>query len=201
TLLVDRRTRAQKSASYRRLNPRGLIPVLETPEGPVFETAAILLWLADGAHRLAPPPDSPARGAFLSWLFAFSNGLHAELRALFYPDTIAGPEPDAFTERTRARVAEMLDLAETHAGAGHRWFAAPEPSVLDLYMAVMLRWLALYPVGDTGWFTLTRWPALHALAARIEARPAALRAAEAEGLGPTPFSAPHYPNPPEGSAT
>lgn len=200
-VLVDRRRREQKSAGYRRLNPRGLIPVLETPEGPVFETAAILLWLADREGRLAPPPDTPERGAFLSWLFAFANGLHAELRGLFYPTEIAGPQPDAFTTRTRARVAEMLDLAEYLAGAGHGWFAAREPSVLDLYLAVMLRWLALYPAGATGWFDLGRWPALHALATRIETRPAARRAARAEGLGPAPFSAPRPPDPPEGSAT
>lgn len=34
----------------------------------------------------------------------------------------------------------------------------------------------------------------------FETRPAAVRAAQAEGLGPTPFSNPGLPNPPEGSA-
>ena len=46
-VLVDRAAVAQRSAEYLALNPNGLIPVLETPEGPLFETGAILLWLAD----------------------------------------------------------------------------------------------------------------------------------------------------------
>ncbi|MCB1329029.1 MAG: glutathione S-transferase N-terminal domain-containing protein, partial [Maritimibacter sp.] len=47
TRLVDRQAEAQKSPAYLALNPQGLIPVLETPEGPIFETAAILLWLGE----------------------------------------------------------------------------------------------------------------------------------------------------------
>ena len=41
---------------------------------------------------------------------------------------------------------------------------------------------------------------LLAFVKKIETRPSVLRAALAEGLGPTPFSAPQLPNPPEGSA-
>lgn len=201
TVLVDRRHRAQKSATYRRLNPRGLIPALETPDGPMFETAAILLWLADREGRFAPPPGSPERAAFLSWLFALSNGLHGDLRGLFYPEAFAGPAPEAFTLLTRARVSEMLDQLDALAGEGRSWFGAPVPTILDLYLAVMLRWLALYPADDTAWFNLARWPRLAALATRIEGRASVARACAAEGLGPTPFSAPVYPDPPEGSAT
>jgi glutathione S-transferase len=64
----------------------------------------------------------------------------------------------------------------------------------------MLRWLALYPVDTAGWFSLSRWPGLLTLARAMEARPSALAAALAEGLGPTPFSRPVLPMPPEGSA-
>jgi hypothetical protein len=49
-VLVDRHSRAQKGAPYLALNPHGRIPVLETPEGAIYETGAILLWLAD-RHR------------------------------------------------------------------------------------------------------------------------------------------------------
>jgi glutathione S-transferase len=201
TVLVDRRAAAQKSATFHALNPRGLIPVLETPHGPMFETAAILLWLADTSGKLAPGKNDSTRGAFLSWLFAVSNGLHADLRGLFYAEAIAGPDPAAYTARIRARVSEMLGMLEALAGQGHRWFGADAPSVLDLYVAVILRWLALYPNGGTEWYRLAGWPRLAALAADIEARPSVARAQAAEGLGPRPLTAPRYPVPPEGSAT
>lgn len=199
TRLVDRQTEAQKSPAYLALNPHGLIPVLETADGPIFETAAILLWLGETEGRLGPPPGTPGRGAFLAWLFALSNGLHTDLRRMFYTARYAGEAPEAIAAdqaRTVARLTEALDRLETLAGAGQPWFCGPDPSLLDIYLAVMLRWCALYPEGATGWFRLARWPRLAALAARIEARPATRRACAAEALGPTPLTAPR-PLPPD----
>jgi len=46
-VLVDRQAEAQKAPAYLAMNPAGLIPVLETPQGPMFETGAILLWLGE----------------------------------------------------------------------------------------------------------------------------------------------------------
>ena len=95
TVLVDRRAQAQRAPDYRALNPYGLISVLETPQGPLFETAAILLWLTETHAALAPQPGTDARGAFLKWLFFISNTLHAELRMLFYPQKYVGPDAAA----------------------------------------------------------------------------------------------------------
>ena len=92
--LVDRAARAQDSAAYRALNPTGLIPTLATPQGPISETAAILLWLSE-AHPeagLAPRPGSPLRLPFLKWLFFLSNTAHADLRQVFYPTKYVAPD-------------------------------------------------------------------------------------------------------------
>ena len=62
TVLVDRRAKAQRSPAYLALNPAGRIPTLETPDGPISETGAILLWLADRHGALAPAAGDPARG-------------------------------------------------------------------------------------------------------------------------------------------
>ncbi|MCB2116508.1 MAG: glutathione S-transferase family protein [Rhodobacteraceae bacterium] len=203
TRLVDRAVRAQDSAAYRRLNPAGLIPALETPEGPVFETGAILLWLSESHRALAPAPGSPDRAAFLKWLFFTSNTLHAEMRMLFYPDRYAGTEETvpAFSAKTRDRIAGHLAILDAMATGRPAWCRPETPSILTLYLSALIRWLALYPTDTAGWFDLTAFPALHALAAGMETRPTALRAASAEGLGETIFTAPGYANPPEGSAT
>lgn len=201
TVLVDRSARQQKSPAFLALNPMGLIPVLETDDGPIFETAAILLWLADQHGELAPRPESPQRGAFLSWLFALSNGLHADLRQLFYPTLYCEQDNPAPAAPVRTRITAQLDRLERLAAQRPPWFAQAAPSLLDLYAATLLRWLALYPKGAAGWFRLADWPALAALARRVEARPSMAAACRAEGLGPTPLSAPVYPDPPEGTAT
>lgn len=202
TVLVDRRSRAQDSDAYRAVNPNGLIPALETPAGPLFETGAILLWIADrhGAG-LAPGPDDTDRGRFLAWLFWLSNTLHPALRVLFYPAQHVAGDTGPLVERTRERVAAMLDLLEAEAPGLNRWLGAEESSLLDCYLSPMLRWLALYPEGTTGWFHLARRPRLLAVAHRMDLRPETVRAVAAEGLGPAPFSAPVRPDPPEGSPT
>lgn len=203
TRLVDRAARAQQSAAYRTLSPVGRIPALETPQGPIFETAAIALWLADTHRALAPRPDAPDRARFLSWLFFLSNTIHAELRLLFYPATVCGPDSEAQAV-LRAHVQDNLTghftLLDAEC-AGGAVLGGPVPSICDLYAVALLRWPVLYPAAaDRSWYRLDRWPALHDLACRLEHRPSAQNAARAEGLGPKPFSAPRLPNPPEGSA-
>ena len=203
-VLVDRKAQAQRSAPYLALNPHGRIPVLETPDGAIFETGAILLWLADRHGGLCPAPDHPDRGDALKWLLFLSNTLHAELRMLFYPEIYIGPDPAhhaALRDGLRASLAAHLARLEAVAGAGHAWLNADTPTVLDLYLAACLRWIALYPRDRAGWWDRDAAPHLARLCARIEARPASRACAMAEGLGEHPFTLPDYPIPPEGSAT
>ncbi len=202
TELVDRSIGAQHSKAYKNVNPVGRIPALETPDGPIFETAAICLWLADrhrDAAQLSPGATDPKRGPFLSWLFFLSNTVHAEMRSLFYPSLLVGPDPTtqfAVSSRIQNSLSVHLDLLDARDGNTLGNF-----SICDLYLAVLLRWPALYPaLADRQWFDLSRWPNLQALAQKVEARDSARAAANAEGLGPTPFSNPQPATPPEGSA-
>ncbi len=203
TALVDRASAAQTKPGFRGLNPNGLIPVLETPQGPLFETGAILLWLADTHGRLAPAPDNPARGDFLKWLFFVSNTIHPALRMLFYPEKfIARDHATALRNGLHHHLHASLKTLDKIAGNAPAWFAAKAPSVLDFYAAGVLRWPALYPLaGDRSWYDLSNYPALARLCAHLETLPCTDALQSAEGLGDTPFTAPQYPTPPEGSAT
>ncbi len=203
TRLVDRSARAQDSAAYRALAPTGLIPALETPQGVLFETGAILLALADSSGRMFPAQDAPLRGDALKWLFFIATTLHADCRLHFYAGRFAGqdPAPPAFTAATRARLLAHIGLVEGAASAQPDLFWQEGPTILCLYCLTITRWLRLYPQGQTAWLDLHDFPSLYALALRLETRPSAADAARAEGLGDTPFSAPQHPNPPEGSPT
>ena len=202
TVLVDRSKREQEGAAYRALNPNGLIPVLETPQGPLFETAAILLWLVDKHAQLGPAVDAPDRGAFLKWLFFASNTLHADLRILFYAEKYID-EAQARTLRAgiRPRLRTHLGLLDAVAKDAPEWFCAETPSVLTFYVACMMRWMALYPAGsDRSWYNISDTPYVQRILQSLETRPAPRQATQAEGLGATPFTSPTYANPPEGSA-
>jgi glutathione S-transferase len=205
TVLVDRAVKAHKSAGYLQLNPAGLIPVLETPHGPMFETGAILLWLADTHTALAPAPNALDRGAFLKWLFFVSNTLHADLRLTFYPEFYAGPDATtqaALTQTVQMRLRQHLTLLDDLTTQAPGWFTADRPSTLTLYVACLMRWMKLYPSnGNRNWFDLGNTPSLRLILAELEQRPSVQSSCHAEGLGPSPFTAPIYATPPEGSPT
>ncbi len=192
TGLVDRAAQGQSAPDYLALNPNGMIPTLLTPEGPIYETGAILLWLSHDGFMPAGMP----RGEALTWLFWLSNTLHPAMRMWFYPHKyIADDAVPALRDATRVRLAGLFAHIEAHA----TWLDDPAPSALGCYLAPMVRWAALYGPEQT-WFELSDYPRLRDYMKILETRPSAHQASLAEGLGKTIFSDPTLPNPPEGSA-
>ena len=179
--LIDRTGGALDSAEYRALHPLGLIPALETPDGPMFETAAMLLYLCDRHPGLAPPPDSPQRAEFLKWLFFTSSNIQPTMLQLYYPERTAGPDcAPAVLAHARARLTVLLKVLEA---AGPAVLSATRPTALGYYLAVLLRWIARDIPSQS-------YPNLHAMLQYLENRPAALALARAENLGVTIFSDP-----------
>ncbi|MEL7254665.1 MAG: glutathione S-transferase family protein [Pseudomonadota bacterium] len=200
-VLVDRVAGAHKSAAFRKINPAGLIPALETPDGPIFETAAILLWLADRHGKMAPAPDHPDRAGFLKYLFFTSNTLHVTARMRFYPGQYLGEDsaPHAtmrgHLQGEFRRHLDLLEAAYATQGGGLGTYL----SIVDVYVACVCRWCMLYPVDEPKeWCQISAWPHLHAMAERLEACDCTRAAISAEGLGPTPFTNPIHPTPPKG---
>lgn len=205
TALVDRRNKAQHSKAYLALNPNGTIPVLETPDGTLFETAAILMWLSEKTGKLSPEPGTPLRGAFLKWMFWCSNTFQIDLRYFFYPEKCIG-EDEAHQAQVRKmfrqRIETDLEMLERGLSQTPGLAGAEPPTLLDLYVPCLVRWTTLYvDTADQRWFDLRCYPTLFSVCTRAEGRASTLAAQEAEGLGATPFTDPKLATPPEGSAT
>mgnify|MGYP000445225555 CR=1 FL=1 len=190
---VDRLVSEQKSARYRRLNPQGLIPVLEVPgqDAPMFETGAILLFLADRHGALAPEPSSPARGRFLKWLFFISNTLHSDLRISFRVKRYLADESrhalfsQTLTERIAASLAHLdAEIAAT----GGPYLLGKSLTCADFYLAACARWAQVYP--GTGRWTLEKTPHLRALLRHLETRPSVETASRKEQIEGEPFTDP-----------
>lgn len=174
--------------AYRALNPTGTIPVLETPQGPVSETGAALLWLTD-RYGLGPNPTEADRPAFLKWLFYTSNTLHADLRQLIRPWRYAPAEVEAGQITLAAgRFLTALGLVDEAARDAPQLF--PPLGPLSAYALMLVRWAAQYPLGHPRWFNLAAFPALLELALTAETRPEVQAIAAEEGLGSQPFTAP-----------
>jgi len=187
-VLVDRASGGQRGADYLALNPNGLIPTLITPDGPIYETAAILMWTAQKTQTLSVTDTT--------WLFWLSNTLHPAMRMNFYPDKyIAAEAVPALLDATRRNLDGLFAHLDVHAA----WLDRRDVGLLGCYLAPIIRWSALYGQGDR-WFEIAKYPRLHAFAAWFEDHPCAHQASLAEGLGDTIFTKPQRPNPPEGSA-
>lgn len=202
-VLVDRSVGEQCSEAYLRLNPQGLIPVLVDGEIVLFETAAIILHLADRHGDLAPAMGSPARPELYKWLFFLSNTLHADLRVVFYTHRYVESASCQGSVRAavQRRVLRHFELLEAViAGHDGPWLLASGLSVCDCYIAACARWAALYPPGQgVSRESLAQHKRLQRLLTSLEARPAVTAACAAEGIPMPFFSTPRPANPGEGS--
>jgi len=145
--LVDRASNAHKSPAYLALNPNGLIPVLQDGELVLYETAAILLHLADthpGAG-LAPVLGTPERAHFYKWMMWLTNTLQPMLLNYFFPDRLVA-EGNAegaaqVKQRAEARAGELQALLGTEfARHGGPWLLGERYSALDPFAFMLCRW-------------------------------------------------------------
>ncbi len=205
TLLVDRRNKAQFSPAYLKLNPNGTIPVLETPDGVLSETAAILMWLSETTGQLAPQPSTPLRAPFLKWMFWCSNTFQIDLRHFFYPEKFIGDDPihqNQLRKTFRQRLERDLDILEEGMSLTPGLAGGEHCTLLDVYIPCLLRWTKLYAeLPKHRWFDISHYPTLQRICECAEERASTHAAQVAEGLGPTPFTNPALAVPPEGSAT
>ncbi|MCY4150765.1 MAG: glutathione S-transferase family protein [Aestuariivita sp.] len=195
SVLIDRRINAHLSDAYRKLNPAARIPTLETPDGPISETAAILLWLADRHGHLLPSINHKLRGAALNWLFFISNTIHAEMTILFYSDRYAPNSAiPALRKALKKRLNLHLEILEKQASPRlSSWLGGEIPSALDLYIAAIIRWLQIYPTPDGIGLNLTKIPRLRDICYRLESRPSVLAFCKAENIKQQPFTQPELP--------
>jgi glutathione S-transferase len=183
-VIVDRQNGAHKQPPYLKLNPNGLIPVLEDGGLVVYETAAIVLHLCD-AHpqaRLAPAVGGAERAHFYQWLAWLTNTLQAALIVYFYPERWMneGNAEGVAELRSSAerRIGVMLDQLDAElARHGGEWFAPWGYSALDAYVFTLCRWTRNFKSPQAR----TR-PHLGPYLQRMLARPALQRVIASEQL-------------------
>ncbi len=186
---VDRKNDAHKSATYLKLNPNGLIPVLIDGDLVLYETAAIVLHLVD-THpnaRLAPDVGTPERAHFYQWLTWLTNTLQASLILYFYPERYVNPGNSAaaaeLKENIQTKIGTYLQqLDDQFASHGKQWLLGEQFSAVDVYAFMLCRWSRVFtgnaakPARD--------YPHLGAFLQRVLARPAVQRAIATEKLLP-----------------
>ena len=148
---------------FARLNPARMTPVLETEDGPLPESNAILVHLAEGTELL---PDQPGpRAQVLRWLFYEQAEVQPGIAGLRFRLLTGRLDPDdrsvAARQATGAAVLQVLDdhLREQPFLVGGRYSIAD----ISLY--------AYVHVADEAAFDLGAYPAVREWVARVEATP------------------------------
>ncbi|HEX4387633.1 MAG TPA: glutathione S-transferase N-terminal domain-containing protein [Steroidobacteraceae bacterium] len=153
--LVNFATHDQASPEFRSLNPYGKIPAIIDPDGPggqplpLFESGAILIYLADKTGQLLPR-DGARRYETLQWLMFQMGGIGPMFGQVGFFHKFAGREYEDKRPRDRY-VAETRRLLAVLEGrlAGRAWLMGEEYTVADIAVFPWVRNLiGYYGAGD-----------------------------------------------------
>ena len=163
---VDTRKGEQHTPAYRAINPNGKVPAIEDDGVRIFDSNAILLYLAEKTGKFLPPAE--ARGELLSWLMFIASGVgpysgQAIHFRLFAPERLPYPiKRYDFEARRHWRIIDDR-LAEG------RYMMGDSYTILD--MAVW-GWGHRVPAMLPDAVDFEGFPNLRRLMAEIDARPA-----------------------------
>jgi glutathione S-transferase len=169
---IDLSAGEQKTEAYLRLNPNGRIPTIvdrDNDNFAVFESGAILVYLAEKTGRLMPA-DVKGRSLVLQWLMFQMSGVgpmmgQANVFHRYFPEKIQ-PAIDRYQNESR-RLFEVLDRRL----ADHEWLAG-DYSIADIAHWCWVRTHRWSGVNIEGLDHLKRWMDT------MKARPACRRGVE-----------------------
>ena len=153
--LVDFNTNDQNSAEFLSLNPNNKIPAIIDPNGPdgvplpLFESGAILIYLADKSGQLLPRAPA-ARYETLQWLMFQLSGIGPMFGQLGFFHKFAGKDFEDKRPRDRyaAESRRLLKVVNDRL-ASRRWIMGDDYTIADIAIFPMVRNLVgYYAAGD-----------------------------------------------------
>ncbi len=153
--LVDFNKNDQLSPEFLSLNPNNKIPAIIDPDGPggkplpLFESGAILVYLADKSGKLMPK-DPAARYETLQWLMFQMGGIGPFFGQVGFFVKFAGKDYEDKRPRDRyvAEAKRLLAVLDKHL-EGRQWILGGEYTIADIATFPWVRNLVgFYGAGD-----------------------------------------------------
>jgi GSH-dependent disulfide-bond oxidoreductase len=168
---IDGRKGDQHKPEYLAINPNAKVPAIVDGDVTVFDSNAILLYLAEKTGKFLPPKGDKARGELLSWLMFVASGV-GPYSGQSVHFRVYAPEKNEYA------VNRYAFEAQRHYGILDARLAKRPYMLGDTYTIVDMDvwgWARLIPtvLGDGGW---AKFPNVKRLVDEISARPAAQRA-------------------------
>ena len=166
---VDTRKGDQFSPGFLSVNPNGKVPAIDDGGAIVFDSNAILLYLAEKTGKFMAPAAS--RGELLSWLMFVATGVGPfSGQAVHFRHF--SPEKIAYAHNRYQYEAERHYGIINERLAKNRYMVANTYTIVDMDV---WGWARLIPfiMGEEAW---AKFPHLKRLVDEISARPAAVKA-------------------------
>lgn len=168
---VDTRKGEQHTPAYRAINPNAKVPAIVDGDAVVFDSNAILLYLAEKTGKFLPENTPKARGELLSWLMFVASGVGPYSGQAVHFRVYA-------PEKLPYAIDRYMFEAQRHFGILDERLATRKYMLGNTYTIVDMDvwgWARLLPnvMGEGAWDKLKN---LKRLVEEISARPAAQRA-------------------------
>ena len=170
-IAVDVRKGEQFDPAFMALNPNAKVPVLVDGDVCVFDSNAILLYLAEKTGKFLPDSGLAARAELLSWLMFVATGVGPYLGQAVHFRQFAPQGNDYAHQRYQYEGKRHLQILEQRL-ATRTYLLGEIYTIVDMAAWGWARALA-FALGEEGWTglaNLKRW------FEQISARPAAVRA-------------------------
>lgn len=155
-------TSESRTRELKRVNPRGQIPVLVDGKTVIWDSMAILVYLARRSRDDRwLPTDALGEARVMQWLAVSENEL---LYGLAHARAVIRFGREYDLDQCHREAVSGLEAMEERLGAAP-WLAADHPTIADI---------ACYPyvaLADEGRFSLEPYPAVRAWLKRVEALP------------------------------
>lgn len=164
-VLVDRKTNAQKSPEYLKLNPTGRIPTLviedEITNTPLvmFESGAIAQMMCERHPQSGLYPTELAeRATAAQWLFFLTTTFAPEMMLYFYPEkhTLDQSETAAIKTAHELRVGDLLVLLDKQLSK-HTYLIGEQFTLCDCFLFMMLHWASQFAKPPKAYPNLARY--------------------------------------------
>ncbi|MFZ9734442.1 MAG: glutathione S-transferase family protein [Burkholderiaceae bacterium] len=171
---IDTRKGQQFSSEFIALNPNAKVPVIVDGDVTVFDSNAILLYLAEQSGQFLPEPSNlVARGQLLSWLMFVASGIGPFSGQSVHFRHYA-PSPNEYAmNRYDFEAHRHWKVIEDRLGR-QEWLVDTGYSIADM---ALWGWARMVPfvlgLGDAAW---AQYPQIKRWLDAINARPAAARA-------------------------
>ncbi|KAJ3172525.1 hypothetical protein HDU88_005853 [Geranomyces variabilis] len=148
-----------KSAEFLAINPNGTVPTIVHDGTPIFESAAIAIYLGEtfGVDKgLFPAAGTPQRGVAIQWIVWANTVLAAGAVNMMIP---------ASKERGAESVNKALRILDAVFGK-NEYLVGKEYTLADAHLSAIIHWVKMLQVDFSPFPNVEKW------VGRLDARPA-----------------------------